>query len=111
MHREGDEGDSEVSRSFQDRIQSDPEYRDAYFNTTSAHLFADPDEASTNRILAKLQECAVAYLFTPDEYLARPLLQTEFGQFVGEDEICRAIGRLVVPSIYPQTAQATEGCQ
>lgn len=94
----------EASRSFQDRIQGDPEYRDAYFNTTSAHLFADPNEASTEQIIAELRDSAVAYLFTPDEYLARPLLQTEFGQFVGVNEICRAIGRLVVPSIYPQPA-------
>lgn len=92
------------NESLYERILSDPDSRDAYFNTTSAQLFADPEELATSRVVEALESGRVAFIFSADEFLARPVLQTEFGQFVGESEILRAIARLVIPSITPSAA-------
>lgn len=96
-------GEVDPPVDFLTRLQ-DPDYRDAFFNTTCAQLFADPDDESTARILAELERNSLAYMFMPDEFLAWPVLQSEFGQFVGEERIFRAIGRVIVPAVFPQTA-------
>lgn len=96
------ESNPDIPHGFQHRIETDPEFRDAYYNTTSAHLYADPEKESTTRLIDFLQANSVAYFFEPDEFLPRPIIQTEFGQFTGEEEILRALTRLVLPSIKPR---------
>jgi hypothetical protein len=72
-------------------VMSNPSARDAYFNTTEAHLFAAPNEPSVTDIVELLGSKSLAFLFTSDEFLPHPVLQLESGQFVGEEEIVRAI--------------------
>jgi hypothetical protein len=82
--------------SAYERVLADPEARDAYFNTTRAHLFGDPNASDVVNAIEHLENASIAFLFTPDEDLARPILQTELSQFVGAAQIHSAIGMLAI---------------
>jgi len=87
---------SEPEGSLYARVLADPEAREAFFNTTQAQLFGDPDSEVVNDIVELLDRNAVAFLFSPDTNLARPVLQVESRQFVGNDEVRRAIGHFLI---------------
>ena len=77
-----------------ERVLSEPTSRDAFFNTTTAQLFANPDDPDTSGILESLSDSAIAHLYSPDPHILRPVLQTEFGQVVGKQAIERVIMQL-----------------
>jgi hypothetical protein len=77
--------------SLYDQVIASPSSRYAFFNTTEAHLFGDRSGEDTNTVLRMLGSASVAFLFTEDAFLPHPVLQLESGQFVGVEEIERAI--------------------
>lgn len=87
---------SESGDSLYQRVIEDSESRDAYFNTTRAQLFGDRDSDEVKGLMELLDENAVAFLFSSDTNLARPLLQVASRQFVGENEIRQAIKHFLI---------------
>jgi len=75
----------------------------------SVMVWGDPEEPDTSRVLGAVRGSCVAYFFEHDEFLARPIMQTEWGQFVGEREIHRALAKLVIPKIYGHLPHYPEG--
>lgn len=65
---------------------------DAFLGLPYIMLWGDPADSATDIIKDRLDGERIAYSFQPDEYLARPVLQLEAGQFVGKEECLRAIG-------------------
>jgi hypothetical protein len=82
--------------SLYEAVLADPDSRDAYFNTTQAHLSGDPFDPSVVSLVNELEGVSVAFLFSPDEDLARPVLQIDHLQFVGEPQVRRAIASLAI---------------
>ena len=74
-------------------VMQDYESRRAYLNTTQGILFGDPDQEGMDDIIERLNEVPVAFLFTADPTLPRPIFRTRELVYVGMEEIDLAISR------------------
>jgi hypothetical protein len=77
--------------SLYEQMLQDPMMREAFFGTTRAQLFGDQNSEGVKNLIKLLDDNSIAFLFSADENLARPILQIKEGQFVGEKEITVAI--------------------
>lgn len=83
-----------------EQMLANPVMRAAYFGTTQAQLFGDPESPVVQAIEELLDSEHVAFLYSRDKYLAHPALQIiGVGEFVGDDEIRRAIAHFLTREV------------
>lgn len=86
--------ESKPKVSLYEQVQRDEHSRDVYLNTTQAILTANPDLPETDEICQKLRNSSVAWIFTPNNRLPRPILRSHTMTLVGKTDILEAIGDL-----------------
>ena len=77
-----------------ERAMSKPEVRSMYLNTTQGILYGDPDREETKLVREQLNSAVIAYLFSVDISLPRPMFRTDQLTCVGSEEISYAISCL-----------------
>ena len=81
-------------RSLYSEVMNDERARDAYLNTTQVILTGNPRNPETKEICVALRDASIAYMFTSNDRLPRPELQSRQMIFVGKTDILGAIPRL-----------------
>ena len=80
--------------SLYEQVQRDEQARDVYLNTTQAILTGNPNLPETDEICERLRSSSIAWIFTPNHRLPRPIFRSRSMTLVGTRDILEAIGEL-----------------
>ncbi|WP_423915749.1 hypothetical protein [Candidatus Poriferisodalis sp.] len=80
--------------SLYEQVFNSEQARDAYLNTTQAILTGDPALPEIEEIRQKLKNSSIAWIFTPNCRLPRPIFRSRNSTLVGKTDILEAIKRL-----------------
>ena len=75
------------------RVLESATAREAYFNTTQAHVFGARGDSEVNDVLELLKDHGVVYVFSADETATWPVVRFGRQRVVGIDQVIRALAQ------------------